>query len=64
MSKNPAIIKGLFDMVVRKFKLQCNKTIKSFQFCKLIRQSNEIAEEWLGRLRTTVVKCNYKEIDR
>ena len=21
-------------------------------------------EEWMGRLRTAVVKCNYKEIDR
>ena len=34
------------------------------QFNKLIRQSNESAVEWMGRLRTTVVKYNYKEIDR
>ena len=34
------------------------------QFHKLIGQSNESTEEWMGRLRTAVVKCNYKEIDR
>ena len=43
---------------------QYNETIKSLQFCKLIRQSNENVEEWMGRLRTAVVECNYKEIDR
>ena len=34
------------------------------QFHKLIRQSNENTEEWMGRLRTAVVKYNYKDIDR
>ena len=56
--------KSLLDTLNRKFKPQDNKTIKSLQFCKLIRQSNESAEEWMGRLRKAVVKCSYKEIDR
>ena len=33
------------------------------QFHKLKRQTYECAEEWMGRLRTSVVECNYKEID-
>ena len=41
--------KGLFDMINRKFKLQYNETIKFLQFHKLIRQSNESTEEWMGR---------------
>ena len=36
--------KGLFDTFTRKFKPQYNDTIKSLQFHKLIRQSNESAE--------------------
>ena len=38
--------------------------IKSLHFHKLIRQSNEGMEEWMGRVRTAAVKCNYKERDR
>ena len=30
----------------------------------MARQSNESAEEWMGRLRTNAVECNYQEIDR
>ena len=30
----------------------------------MIRQSDESVEEWMGSLRTVVIKCNYKEIDR
>ena len=56
--------KGLFNTFNRKFKPQYNETIKSLQFSKLIRQSDESIEEWLGILITAVVKCNYKEIDR
>ena len=56
--------KGLFDMFTRKFKPKYNETIKTLQFHKLIRQSNASVEEWMGRLRTAVVKCNYEEIDR
>ena len=38
--------------------------MKSLQFHKLIRQSDESVEEWMGRLRMAVIKCNYKERDR
>ena len=43
--------KGLFDTLNRKFKPQYNETIKSLQFQKLIRQSDEITGEWKGRLK-------------
>ena len=51
-------------MLNRKLKPQYNETVKSLQFHKLIRQSNESVEELMGRLRTAAVECNYKEIDR
>ena len=38
--------------------------IKSLQLCKLSKQSEENAEEWMGRLRLAATECNYKEIDR
>ena len=47
--------KGLFNILNRKSKPQYNETIKSLQFHKLIRQSDESTEEWMGRLRTAVV---------
>ena len=50
--------------LIKTIRQQYNETIKSLQFCKLIRKSNDSAEEWMCRLRTAVVKCNYKEIDR
>ena len=43
--------KGLFETLNKKFKQQCNETIKSHQVCKLARQYNESIEEWMGRLR-------------
>ena len=52
---------GLFDTLNKKFKPEYNETIKCLQFCKLIWQSNESAEEWVGRLRTAVVECSYKK---
>ena len=54
----------LFDTLNTKFCLQHNKMIKSFQYCKLSRQSGENAEEWTGRLIITVSECCYKELDR
>ena len=51
-------------MLINKFKPQYNGTIKSLQFCKLVRQVNENSEEWMGRLWLTVVECSYKEKDR
>ena len=56
--------KSLFDTLNRKFKPQYNETIKSLQCCKLIRQSNESTEEWMGRLRKAAIECSYTEIDR
>ena len=56
--------KGLFKILNRKFKPQYKETIKSLQFHKLMRQSNESVEEWNGRLRTAAVKCNYKKIGK
>ena len=34
------------------------------QFHKLICCSNESVKEWMGRLRTAVVECKYKEGNR
>ena len=56
--------KGLFKTLNTKIKPQYNETIKYLQFSKLVRQSNESAEEWVGRLRTAAVECNYHEIDK
>ena len=57
-------VEGLFTILNKKFKPQCNKTIKSLQFHKLGWQMNENAEEWMGRVRLAAVEYNYKEIDR
>ena len=57
-------LQGLFDTLAMKFKPQFNETIKSLEFRKLFRFKGERAEEWMGRLRLAVAKCNYKEIDR
>ena len=54
---------SLFEAPSNKFKLQCNETIKSLQFCKLVMQHNKNVEEWMGRLRIAAIKCNYTEID-
>ena len=51
---------GLFTALNSKFKPQYNDTIMSLHFCKLCRQMNENADEWMGRLRLAAVECNYK----
>ena len=56
--------KGLFENLRKKFRLQFNETLKSLQFCKLVCCSNESVKEWMGRLRTSVVECQYTEVDR
>ena len=56
--------KGLFKTLNDKFKLQYNEIIKSLQFCKLCRQANKSAKEWMVKLRIAATECNYKEIDR
>ena len=38
--------------------------IKSQQYCNSSRQSGDNAQEWIGRFRIAVAKCNYTEIDR
>ena len=55
---------GLFTTFNNKFKPQFNETIKSLQSFKLIRQTKENAEEWMGRLRLAAVEYNYREVDR
>ena len=55
---------GLFHTLISKFKPQYNEAIKLLQICKLVRQMNENAEEWMGGLQLAAVECNYKEIDR
>ena len=57
-------LQGLSDMLAMKFKPQFNETIKSLQFRKLYRIEGKSTEEWMGRLQTVVVECNYKEVDR
>ena len=57
-------MEGLFNTFISMFKPQCNETIKLLQICKLVRQMNENAEEWKGRLWLAGVECNYKEIDK
>ena len=44
------MLKGLFETLTNKFRLQFNETIKSLQFHKLSRQDRESAEECIGRL--------------
>ena len=57
-------IEGLFETLTNKFRPEFNEMIKSLQFCKLSRQSEENAGEWMGRLRLAAKECSYKEIDR
>ena len=52
---------GLFSTLNGKFKPWYSETIKSLQFCKLVRHSNESAEEWMDRLRIATAECIYKE---
>ena len=53
---------GLSETLSNKFKLQCNESIKSLLFCKLVRQHYKNVEEWIGKLRIVTIECNYKEI--
>ena len=57
-------MEGLFTIFNNKFKPQFNEAIKLLQFCKLSKQANGNAEEWMGRLRLAVVECNYREVDK
>ena len=44
---------GLFDTLSNKFCLQHNEMIKSFQYCKLNRQSGEKAEGIDGKIKNS-----------
>ena len=52
-------MEGLFITLNNKFNLQYNETIKSLQFHKLVRQTNENAEKLKYRLAAS--ECNYTE---
>ena len=56
-------MEGLFT-IFNMFKLQYYKMIKSLHFCKSVRQPNENAEKWVGRLRIATVECNYTQVYR
>ena len=49
---------GMFEKLNKKFKPQYNETRKPLKFHNLVRQYNESMEEWMCRLRTTVMECN------
>ena len=57
-------MEGLFTRLHNKFKLQYNENTKSLEFHKLVRQPNENAEEWIGRLSLAAVECNDTEVGR
>ena len=55
---------ALFKVFSELFKCQHNKTILSLQYCKLIKEQDENAEEWMGHLIIKVNEFGYKEKDR
>ena len=54
---------GFFNILNAIFKLQDNKTL-SLQYCKLSKEENENAEEWMGHLTIKGNEWNYKKHDR
>ena len=50
---------ALFAVLSENFKLQHNETILSVQYCKLIRQQSENAQEWADPLRIKMHECKY-----
>ena len=47
-------VRGLFDTPSEKLKPQYNEAILFLQYCKLVRYSDESAEQWIGKLRTSL----------
>ena len=45
-------------------KLFQNETIPSLQYCKLLRDSDENAKEWMTYLKINANEGNYQECDR
>ena len=48
-------------MLIEKFKPQHNQTVLQSQYCKLIKEQNENAEEWMDHFRIKANECGYKE---
>ena len=55
---------GLINTLNVQFKLQHNETVLLLHYCKLNRDENVKAEEWISHLRVKVNESNYKECDR
>ena len=55
-------VMGLFTVLNVKLKPQHNGM--TLQLCKLSKQNDETAEEWMGTLWNKVADCKYKENDR
>ena len=52
---------GLFEVFSEQFKSKLSETILSLQYCKLIRQQSENAEEWMNCLTSKASECKDKE---
>ena len=50
---------GLFSVLSNRLKPHHKCIILSFQYQKLHRKSNESAQDWMGRLWTKVIECEY-----
>ena len=57
-------IARLFKVMDNKFRPQHNGTILSLQYCKLSRQYDEMAKEWIGTFRMKAAKYKYKENEK
>ena len=52
---------GLFEVQSEKFKHQHDEPVLLLQYCKLIKEEKESAEEWMSHLRVKANKCEHKE---
>ena len=57
-------VKGLLEVLAENFRLKDNETKLSLIYCKLDKQGDDTANEWMGRLRIKATECKYKEMDR
>ena len=49
----------LFEEMSANIKPQHNETVGSLQYCKLLREQSDNAEEWMGYLRIKTDECKY-----
>ena len=54
---------GLFEVLNDKFEPQHNKTMLLLQYCKIVREVQDKAEEWIGSLRVKATHWVYRERD-